>query len=154
MIFIDNVILVISVFMVLCNGCVRVIHIGLMAHVRSSVMNLSLGLMVCMFVIDDWLVVNPFVMLVLVSVVVGDSGVSVMVNLMGFMEVVEIVETLVFTLFVVIVVDWVAMVQLSVVVVIESVLGCMMVFLIVMLVTKVLLVMIFVSCLMELRSVV
>ena len=38
-------------------------------------------------------------------------------------------------MFVVVVVDGVAMIQLSVVMVIESVLGCMMVFLIVMLVT-------------------
>jgi len=153
MIFIDNVILVISVLMVFCNGCVGVIHIGLVAHVRSSVMHLSLGLMVSMFVIYDWLVMDPFVM-VLVSVVVSDTSVSFMICLMVLMEVVETVNTLVFTLFVVIVMDGMAMVQLGVVVVIESVLGCMMVFLIMVLVTKVLSVVIFVSHLMELRSVV
>lgn len=153
MIFIDNVILVISVWMVLCNGCVRVIHIGLMAHMRGSVMDFSLGLMVSMFVIDDWLVVDPFVV-VLVSVVVRDTGVRFVVDMMVFMEVMETVDIVVFTLFVIIVMDGVAMVKLSVVVVIESVLGCVMVFLVMVLVTKVLSVMIFMSRLMELRSVV
>ena len=152
-ILVNNMIFFVSMDVMLSYRGIWVDNFGLVAHVRGGVVHQILRRVVRVLVIHYRLVMNSFIMLLMVLdglfVVIVNIAMGRMINTVIFME---IMQSAILSLVMKVMVDLLSVIDLSVIMVIESMLSGMAMLLIVVLVSKMFTMVINVSRLMELGA--
>ncbi len=152
-ILVNDMVFLVTKDVVLSHRSIWVDNFGLVAHVRSRVVDWILSRVVRVLVIHNRLMMDSFIMLLMVLsglfVVIVNIAMGCVINSVIFME---IMQSAILSLVMKVSVDLMSVIELSVIMVIEPMLSGMAMLLIVVLVSEMFTMVITVSCLMELGA--